>query len=144
MGLRYAADVMRRTEETSQQFKNAVRLLNEDHLARCSPQEIDLMRQIDIGSSHLQIVARTSGNTLECTSLGTVQPIDVGKATPTTENGVEERIGVNLGARSSGRLDLLNWQGVAVLVDTDLVIDIQTEGRDVGLAMFVPSSTHHE
>jgi sensor c-di-GMP phosphodiesterase-like protein len=144
MGIRYAADVMRRTEEAAHQFGAAVKRLNQDHFARCSPQEIDLMRQIDIGSSHLQMVARTSGNTLECTSLGNLQPIEIGKPTLVTENGVEERIGVNLGANPSSRQDLLSWQGVAVLVDPGLIIDVQTEGRDIGLALLVPSSTQHE
>ena len=144
MGLRYAADMMRRAEKTSLQFRDALQRLNQDHFGRCSPQEIELMRQIDIGSSHLQMVGRISGNTLECTSLGTVQPIDIGKPTLVTEYGVEERLGLNLGAKSSGRLDLLSWQGVAVLVDTDLLIDIQTEGKDVGLALLVPSSQQHQ
>lgn len=144
MGLRYAGDVMRQTEETARQFGAAVRRLNQDGLARCSPQEIDLMRQIDIGSNHLRMIARTSGNTLECTSLGTVQPIDVGKPTLVTENGVEERIGMNLSAMPSARQDLLSWQGVAVLVDMGLIIDIQTEGKAVGLALLVPSSQQHQ
>jgi sensor c-di-GMP phosphodiesterase-like protein len=48
-GLRYASAMVHRGEETTEQFAHAIKLLNEDHLLRCSPQEIDLMRQIDVG-----------------------------------------------------------------------------------------------
>lgn len=142
-GLRYAHDVMRRSEDASQQFGNAVQRLNHDHLRGCSPEEVELMRQIDIGSSHLQMVARISGTVIECTSLGTVRPIDVGKPTLITEGGVQEWIDVNLGTKQTDQLALVARDGVAVLIDSSLVIDIQKEGQDVGLALVVPSSKDH-
>jgi sensor c-di-GMP phosphodiesterase-like protein len=141
-GVRYAAEVVRRGEETASQFDRTIQLLNTDHFARCSPQEIDLMRQIDIGSSYLQMVARISGDTVECTSLGTTEPTNVGRPTLTTEHGVHERIDVHFGPRRWDHLDLVDRDGVAVLVDSTLLIDLQTE-RGVGLAMIVPSNADH-
>jgi sensor c-di-GMP phosphodiesterase-like protein len=143
-GLSYAREVLRRSEETALQFYFAIRRLNQDHFPRCSPQEIDLMRQIDIGSSHIQMVGRIAGNELQCTSLGTTAPISVGEPTLITENGVAERMNVNLGSVQSDRLDLISLDGVAVLVDTSGLIDEQTEGADVELALLVPSSRSHE
>jgi len=143
-GVRYAAEVVRRGEETARQFGRTIALLNKDHFAPCSPQEVDLMRQIDVGSSYLQMVGRISGDTLECSSLGTTEPMHVGNATLTTEHGTHERLGVRFG--SAGRwdkLDLVDQDGVAVLVDSNLLIDLQTEGEGVGLAMIVPSNLDH-
>ena len=144
LGLSYAREALRRSEETAHQFGSAIRRLNQDRLPRCSPEEIDLMRQIDVGSSYIQMVGRISGDVLECTSLGTTQPIAVGKPTLVTENGVDERMGINLGSPQTDRLDLVSLDGVAVLVDTSGLIDEQTQGTDVGLAILVPSSQSRE
>ena len=138
-GLRYASEVMRRAEGASAQFARANRLMSEDHLAPCSPQEIDLMRQIDIGSSYIRMVGRMSGGTLECTSLGTVKPIAVGPPTLVTEKGVSEWMDVKLGPVRLDRLDLTERKGVAILVDTSLLVDQETE-KDVNLGVMVPST----
>ena len=142
-GLRYAQDVMRRSEETEVQFGNAIQLLNHDHLAPCSPQEIDLMRRIAIGSSYLEMVARVSSDAIQCTSLGTVQPIYIGKPTLTTEHGIQEWVHLKLGSEAYDRLGLLSRDGVAVLIDPSLVMDIQKEGKNISLALIVPSSHDH-
>jgi sensor c-di-GMP phosphodiesterase-like protein len=142
-GLRYASAMVRRGEETTEQFARAIQLLNEDHLLRCSPQEIDLMRQIDVGSSYIQMVGRISGNSLDCTSLGTVKPIPVGAPTLVTENRVNELLDFKWGSAQPDRLDLIESNGVAILVDTGLLIDVDTEGDDVKLALMVPSTTGH-
>jgi sensor c-di-GMP phosphodiesterase-like protein len=138
-GLRYASEVVRRGEEAAAQFSRATRLLNGDHFAPCSPEEIDLMRQISIGSSHIQMVGRVSGRTLECTSLGTVKPIAVGPPTLVTENGVSEWMDFKLGPLRLDRLDMLEYHGVGILADTSLLTDQEME-KDVRLALIVPSS----
>ncbi len=142
-GLRYASAMVRRGEETAEQFGRAIQLLNEDHLARCSPQEIELMRQIDVGSSYIQMVGRISGDTLDCTSLGTTEPLHVGAPTLVTENGVDEWLDFRWGPAQPDRLDLFDSRGVAILVDTGLLIDLEAEGDDVKLALMVPSTAGH-
>lgn len=138
-GLRYASAMVRRGEETAEQFGHAIEVLNQDHFPRCSPQEVNLMRQLDVGSSYLQMVGRISGNTLDCTSLGTVNPIQVGAPTLVTENGVDERLNFKWGSSQPDQLDLIDSHGVAILVDTGLLTDLETEGKDVKLAlMFLP------
>jgi sensor c-di-GMP phosphodiesterase-like protein len=142
-GLRYASAMVHRGEETTEQFAHAIKLLNEDHLLRCSPQEIDLMRQIDVGSSYIQMVGRISGDKLDCTSLGTAEPIHVGAPTLVTEHGVDEWLDFKWGPAQPDRLDLIDSNGVAILVDTGLLTDMETEGDDVKLALMVPSTAGH-
>lgn len=142
-GRSYAAEVLRRGEQTAHQFSKTVQLLNHDGFAPCSPQDVDVMRQIDVGSSYIQMVGRISGNTLQCTSLGTQRPIEVGRPTLVTDHGVQERMGFTLGSAQSDQLDLISRDGVAVLVDTRLMIDVETGGRQVALAMLVPSTPQH-
>jgi sensor c-di-GMP phosphodiesterase-like protein len=138
-GLRYASEVVRRGEETGAQFYRAAQLLNQDHFAPCSPQEIDLMRQVDVGSSYVQMVGRISGETLECTSLGDAKPIAVGPPTLITENGVSEWMNFKFGPVNLDQLDLLGYKGVAIVVDTGLLVDLATD-EGTGLALMVPSS----
>ena len=126
-------------ESTGAQFSRAAQLLNGDHLYPCSPGEIDLMRQIDVGSSYIQMVGRISGGMLECTSLGMAKPIAVGPPTLVTENDVSEWMDFRLGPLLLDRLDMLEYQGVAILVDSRLLVDQETE-KDVNLALIVPSS----
>ena len=97
------------------------------------------MRQIDVGSSYIQMVGRVSGGKLECTSLGEVKPVAVGKPSLVTENGVAEWIDFKPGPMRLDRLDMLEFHGVAILVDTRLLVDQATE-KDVSLALMVPSS----
>ncbi|MGC2636698.1 MAG: EAL domain-containing protein [Acidobacteriaceae bacterium] len=138
-GLRYASEVVRRGEETGAQFYRAAQVLNQDHFRPCSPQEIDLMRQIDVGSSYVQMVGRISGETLECTSLGDVKPVTVGPPTLITENGVSEWLDFKFGSLSLDRLDLLAYKGVAIVVDTGLLVDLSRD-EGTGLALMVPSN----
>lgn len=138
-GVRYATEVIRRGEETAGQFNRAIQLLNHDHFAPCSPPDVELMRELAVGSSYVQMVGRVSGETLVCSSLGTNEPIALGRPTVITEHGVREWINFNLGPVHLDQLDLLADQGVAIIVDTGLLVDQGTK-NDVELAMTVPSS----
>jgi len=139
-GAHYAGEVVRRGEEAGRQIGRAVDLLNHDHFARCSPQEIELMRALDLGSSYVQMVGRISGNTLECTSMGTSGPLELGPPTLTTEHGVDERLNFQFGPVGFDKLDVVSRDGVAVVVDSNLLVDFDTEGEGVQLALMVPSS----
>ena len=139
-GAHYAAEVVRRGEEAGRQIGRAVDLLNHDGFGRCSPQEMQLMRALDLGSSYVQMVGRISGNTLECTSLGTTSPLDLGPPTLTTEHGVDERLNFQFGPVGFDKLDVVSQDGVAVVVDSNLLVDFDTEGEGVQLALMVPSN----
>ncbi len=141
-GLRYAMEVVRRGEEAGAQFARAVRLLNGDRFAPCSTEDIDpdpRQSRRTIGSSYVQMVGRIAGGKLECTSLGTTTPIAVGSPTVVTENGVSEWMDVKPGSLRLDHLDMLEYKGVAILADTSLLTDQQTE-KDANIALIVPSS----
>lgn len=138
--LLYAHDVLRRGDETAKQFGQAINRLNQDHLPPCSAGEIAIMRQIDLESSYIQAVGRISGNTLTCTSLDTKGPISVGPPELVTEFGVTERNYVRLPIAPTYPLSVLSKDGVAVLLDPSLAVDTPTEGPDISIAIFVPSS----
>jgi sensor c-di-GMP phosphodiesterase-like protein len=135
-----ARDVLRRGEEIRNQIGQGLGKLKKANLPPCSAGEIDLMRQIDVSSSYLQAVARIQGDSLVCTSLGTGNPIPVGSATLTTENNVTERMGVRIPIAGGQPLDIVASDGYAFLIHPGLPLDTDSEGPDVSLALFVPSS----
>ncbi|KAA6463293.1 EAL domain-containing protein [Acidobacteria bacterium AB60] len=143
VGTRYAAEVVRRSEVAARQFGRAIKVLNHDNLPPCSPQEIELMRSLDLGSDYLQMVGRVSGNTLECSSLGTTTRIDIGPPTLTTEHGAQERLDFKYGPTGFGKVSLLTANGVAAAVDGNLLLDFDTGSDGARLALVVPSSHDH-
>lgn len=134
-----AIDILHHTDEGAQQDWAAFSRLRDDHLRPCSPAEIDLMRSIGMASTYIRAVGRIEGDTLICSSLGTTVPIKVGPAKLKTENGVDTRPGIRLPIASDHPLNILSVDGVFVLYDPMLFLDTPVEGKDVSLAVFVPS-----
>ncbi len=143
LGLSYAHDVLRRTQETASQFGRAIQTLNTDSFAPCSQKDVEIMRNLDLGSSYVQAVGRISGDSLTCASLDFGHTIPLGPPSLTTDRGVEERLGLQLIPGDTHRLNVLSKDGVAIIIDPALVTDTPTEGPDVELAVFVPSNPNH-
>ncbi len=140
LSLIYAHDVLRRVEETANQFAAAKRRVSDAKLPPCSPGDIDLLRQIDLGSSYIHAAGRISGDTLLCTSLGVTAPVPLGKPSLISSRGVSEYFNVKLSPQQWRPLDVFAAGGFAIIVDPDLATDVATEGSDVELSVFVPSA----
>jgi sensor c-di-GMP phosphodiesterase-like protein len=144
LGLAYAHDVLRRAQETASQFATSIQQLNSDGFAPCSRGDVDVMHNLDLGSSYVQAVGRVDGNSLSCTSVDFGHPIPIGPPTLTTDSGVEERLNLQLIPGSTHPLNVLSRDGVAIIIDPSLVMDTPTQGPDVERAVFVPSTPNHE
>jgi sensor c-di-GMP phosphodiesterase-like protein len=141
--LGYATDAVRRSDETGDQMESAYRQLAGSGLAPCSTKEIELMRRIDLGSSYLQAVGRMAGEKLICSSLGTTNPIPLGPATLVTETGAENRLNIRTPVSGDQPITIVSKGGFALLIAPNLPLDMATEGPDISLALFVPSSQSH-
>jgi sensor c-di-GMP phosphodiesterase-like protein len=144
LSLNNAQEVLRRSEETSSQFKEDAKKLTQADLPPCSPQDIKLMRQVDFGSSYMKAIGRITHDTLLCTSQGAANPISLGKPDLVTGHGVSEYFKRNLAGQPSHALDVVAIGGFAMIVDPNLSLDVSTEGSDVQLAVFVPSTPNHD
>ena len=139
----YARDVLRRTNEAGTQFAAATDRLVAANQPACSPQEIEMMRDIDITSSYIQAVARISGDNLICTSLGTTQPIPVGPVSVVSEYGLAERGNVWIFPSQTYPLIVVSKRGFAYIIDPTLLVDTPTEGPDISIAVLIPSAADH-
>ena len=126
LSLIYAHDSLRRVEETANQFAVAKRRVSEANFPPCSPSDIDLLRQITLGSSYIQAAGRTSGDTLLCTSLGVTAPVSLGKPSLVSSRGVSEYFNVKLSPQQWHPLDVFAAGGFAIVVEPNLPIDIST------------------
>jgi sensor c-di-GMP phosphodiesterase-like protein len=144
LSLNYAHDILRRIEETSSQFKQGAQRVAQANFPPCSPQDIKLMRQVDLGSSYMKAVGRVAHDTLLCTSQGVTNPIFLGKPDLVTGHGVSEYFNKSLAGQSSHPLNVVAAGGFAMIVDPNLAFDVSTESPDVELGIFVPSAANHD
>lgn len=144
LSLNNGQDILRRIEEASSQFDEGAHRLAQANLPPCSPQDLKLMRQVDLGSSYTKVVGRVTNDTLLCTSQGVTNPISLGKPDLTTDHGVAEYFNKNLAGQPPHPLDVFAASGFAMIVDPKVAIDVSTEGPDVELAVFVPSAANHD
>ena len=117
LNLNNAQDVMRRVEETSSQFEDDAQRLAQADLPPCSPQDIKLMRQVDLGSSYMKAVGRVTHDTLLCTSQGVTSPISLGTPDLVTGHDVSEYFNRNLAGEPSYPLNVVAVGGFAMIVD---------------------------
>ena len=144
LSLNYAEDVLRRIEKTSSQLKEGAQRLAQAEFPPCSPQDIKLMRQVDLASSYMKAVGRVTHDTLLCTSQGVTNPISLGKPDLVTKQGVSEYFNKNLAGQPPHPLNVFAVGGFAMIVDPNLAVDISTEGPDIELAAFVPSAANRD
>lgn len=140
----YATDAVTRTDRVSTQLLEAIDRLRKANLAPCSPEDLALMRQIDLDSRYLQAIGRLSGDTLVCDSQGS-PPAYVGPVSSYTEDGS--------GLRPNFHLPLAKWQamppslhmisrdGFAVLLDTRISLDTPMDAGGL-IDFFRPSAPH--
>jgi sensor c-di-GMP phosphodiesterase-like protein len=144
LNLSNAHDILRRIEETSIQFQQGAQKLAQADLPPCSPQDLKLMRQVDLGSSYIKAVGRVTHDTLLCTSQGVTTPIFLGKPDLVTDHGVSEYFNKSLAGQPSHPLNVVAAGGIAMIVDPSLAFDVSTQGTDVELGIFVPSAPNHD
>jgi sensor c-di-GMP phosphodiesterase-like protein len=131
----YARAVLARTDETTGQADVAIRRLVSLAAAPCSPAALALMRQLDLTSTYLQAVGYVRGDTLVCSSMGSV-PMALGKASFRTSTGVAIYHHVPLAAPGASPLMALERDSFAVLLHRDLPLDISTSIPGAAFAVF--------
>jgi sensor c-di-GMP phosphodiesterase-like protein len=144
LSLTYAQDVLRRMEAASSQFDEARKKAANDGFPACSPDDIRLLRAVDLGSSYMKAAGRVSHDALICTSLGAADAIPIGKPDLVTDQGVSEYFNRTLSPQQSHPLSILASGGFAMIFDPSVAIDVSTESRDVELAVFVPSTPNRD
>jgi sensor c-di-GMP phosphodiesterase-like protein len=131
---RYALDVLRRMDGTTQQVNKAFRALEQSRLAPCSPASLDLMRQIDLGSSYLQAVGYVRDDAIVCSSMGGA-PLALGKGAFESSTGFIFYPNVPGNLPGQPPLMAARRGQLAALVHRDLPIDAWTDTPGVSLGV---------
>lgn len=140
VSLTYAQNTLQRIERTEAQAFLAQQKVQRADLPPCSQGDLQVMRQIDLGSSYLKEIGRVSQDTLVCTSQGVTNPTPLGKPDMVTAQGVTGYFNRKLLPAITHPLNIFAIRGIAVIVDPSLSVDISNERPDVELAAFVPSA----
>ncbi len=133
--LSYAGDVIFRADDTSRQIRAGIaRLRAERGEAPCSPASIDLMRQIDLGSSYIQAVGYMVGDRLVCSSIGGLH--ELGEVDYESEPGVKVRGDVGFRFAPEQSFMVVQIGDYAAIIHKELPIDTANSEPEISLAVF--------
>lgn len=136
LALSYARDVMRRTDDTTDQISIGIKNLLALDTDPCSAASLSLMREIDISSSYLQAIGYTEGDQMICSSLGVHNPVlALGPVDVLTSNGVTVRYNVEFPFAQNVRFIVVEQNGFAAIVHKNLPIDATTDESNVSLGI---------
>jgi len=137
-----AMDILRRAEETRLQLLQLRAKLIRFSANPTSPEAIATMRELDIGSSQLQMVGYVKNDRLICSSLGSYgEGIPVGPVSYRGTGNADMRVGVELPfAPGKKYLLVTTMEGFTAVVHPDLVFDIASETSKSMMGLFGFSS----
>ena len=134
-----AAEVLRRSDLTSEQIYAAFEKLEGEHADDpCSWSNIARMREIDLGSTQLQAVGYIADNRLMCSSLGIHGAgIPLGPPDYVNAAGTSIRAGVELPFVPAMRFTISTREksGYAAIVHRVLPLDVATYRPDISLGL---------
>ena len=134
--LGYARDVVFRSDDTGRQIQAGIARLKGAHgHAPCTPQSIDLMRQIDLGSSYIQAVGYVVNDTMVCSSISDHGPLALGPVS-FEKDGFKVRPSVRFPFTPGQDFVVIEAEGFAAIIHKDLPIDTANSESDVSLAVF--------
>jgi sensor c-di-GMP phosphodiesterase-like protein len=133
--LAYAHDVIHRSDATAQQGAQILRALGKSGLAPCSPEQLRLMRRMDLANTYIQAVGHVRNGVIECSSLG-MEPIPLGDNSYKTSTGYILYPNVPLPDGGPSPLFGIEGNGYAILIHRGLPVDTSVLEPDVSLGLF--------
>ena len=132
-----ADEVIRRADGTGRQVQEVVGALSLIGVAaQCGPQEIDLMRRLQISASYLQGVGRVRGNRLVCSSHGDHGAgFDLGPVDFTSDGGTSVRVNSVLPLAPRMPFVIVESEGIAAIVHPALMFDVPEYNDNIGLGL---------
>ncbi|RJG02558.1 EAL domain-containing protein [Noviherbaspirillum sedimenti] len=139
-----AVEVLRRSDETSNQISAAFEKLEAAHADDpCSLTNIERMRELDLGSTQLQAVGYVANNKLMCSSLGRHGAgFSVGKPDYVNASGVSIRTSVKLPFAPGMPFTIATREqsGYAAIVHRDRALDVALYRPDMSIGLAGRSS----
>ncbi|MEW6760073.1 MAG: EAL domain-containing protein [Pseudomonadota bacterium] len=134
--LGYARDVVLRADETGRQVFAGITQLEPHARMPCSPRALDLMREIDLGSTYIQAVGYVEGNRMLCSSIGgPASVLELGPPAFRSDINAVVRTGVRFHFAPHKSFIVLQYGSFAAILHDQLPIDTAKSEPDVALAV---------
>ncbi len=141
--LRYAIDVLKRSDRAADQVYAALNLLAGTAATNpCSESQISLMRQLDFSSSYIQSVGYVSGNRVVCSSLGTGPGVqfELGAPDVVTSTGSTVWSSARMPFAPTREFTVIARNGYAAIINKELPIDVSSDDGDLAVATITPDN----
>ncbi len=137
--LDYALDIVRHSEHATEQINEAfTRTISGRRNGPCSERSRAPMQDVDVVSSHIQAIGYVVGDRLVCSSMGVhEEQIPLGPVDFVTPAGLKLRVNVTFPFARRSRFIVVERDGYAAVVRTDLLLEATTAEPDVNLGAFV-------
>ena len=138
--LAYAKEALHRSDSSADQIYDGITRLVQAGGPACGPDELSLMRKIDLASSYMQAIGRVVGDRMICSSLGggTEAQFDLGTPDVVTTTGSRLRTNVVFPFAKGLSFTVVERQGFAAVIHKDLPIDVAMDADDGSLATVTP------
>lgn len=139
--LAYAKEALHRSDSSADQIYDGITRLVRAGASACGPEELALMRKIDLASSYMQAIGRVVGDRMICSSLGggsSEAQFDLGPVDVVTTTGSRLRTNVVFPFAKGFAFTVVERQGFASVIHKDLPIDVAMDADDGSLATVTP------
>lgn len=138
-----ASELLHQAHAVSDQIARARSVLGQSSSPPCSPARVELMRNLALSSSYLQLVGYVKGDRLVCSSYGDHgDGIPVGPADYLSGRGALIRRSVLLPFLPNTRFFMVTEanSGYSSLALPDLILDVGRESREISVALVAVSN----
>jgi sensor c-di-GMP phosphodiesterase-like protein len=125
-----AAELLRLSAITRRQVDGAIAALADTGAEPCSEAAMRIMRRLAVASTFIQAVGRVQDGRLVCSSLGIYNPgIALGPVPAPRKSGLRDWVGVKLPFLPNLAVNIYEKNGIAVIVNPNLVMDAMGRQR---------------
>ncbi|WP_126147228.1 EAL domain-containing protein [Synechococcus elongatus] len=135
-----ARGLLRSSEKAADQVDKGFKELRAlQSVQTCDPEQIQVMRKIDLASAYIQAIGYVSGNKLVCSSMGK-DSLDLGPVDIVQPSGAKLRRNVEFNFAKGLKFIVIERDGFAAVIQKDVPLDISKDVENISITTLSKSN----